>query len=414
MGIQMIGIDHSIAEIDIRTIFSFTKKSMEEALACLKQVHGIEGCVMLSTCNRMELWASVSETFDGDLYQLLCEIREVPQEHYRSYFRRREEREAVYHLFRLASGLESRILGEDQIVTQVKDALSFAREHYAADHVLETLFRQAVTAAKKIKTSGIRLSNADQSVVHAAIDALAKQGILFKGKTCMVIGNGVMGKLAANLIRREGADVTVTVRQYRSGIVEIPEKCERIDYGRRMELFSDCDFVVSATVSPNYTLTAEQIAPCLTKPVVLLDLAVPRDIDPKVRELPGVRLYDIDCFSEEAQSDAQKEAIQKAETCIEEQMEEFYVWYECRDVIPRIQRLKESAATDLALRLSKKLRELPMTKEQQEQLKRDIDGAMMKTVNKMLFGLRDGTGSACFRESLEALEKIYRKESQRE
>ena len=324
MAIQMIGIDHSVAEIDIRTIFSFTKKSTEEALICLKQVKGIEGCVLLSTCNRMELWLSTSEAYDSNIYELLCEIRKVDPEQYRQYFTYRQEKEAVHHLFRLAGGLESRILGEDQIITQVKDALRLAREHFAADHVLETLFRQAVTAAKKVKT-GIALSASDQSVVHIAIRNLKENGHEFQGKTCMVIGNGVMGKLAAEQLRLQGAEVTVTVRQYRSGVVEIPAKCSRIDYGRRMELFGACDYVVSATVSPNYTLTRELVETAVRKPVVLIDLAVPRDIDPQVQKIQGVTLFDIDCFREEARSEEQKAAIHAAEECFAEQMEEFYM-----------------------------------------------------------------------------------------
>lgn len=406
MGIQMIGIDHSVAEIDIRTIFSFTKKCTAEALEQLKQVKGVEGCVLLSTCNRMELWVSTNEDFSDDLYELLCRIREVDPGRYRQYFKRREERDAVHHLFRLAGGLESRILGEDQIVTQVKDALAFARENFATDHVLETLFRQAVTAAKKVKT-GIALSPSDQSVVHIAIQTLKEQGYIFEGKKCMVIGNGVMGKLAANQIRRQGADVTVTVRQYRSGIVEIPEKCHRIDYGRRMELFGECDYVVSATVSPNYTLTRELVEEHLQKPVVLIDLAVPRDIDPQVRELEQVTLFDIDCFRDDARSEEQKEAIRQAEACFAEQMDEFYTWYECVDVIPKIQDIKEKVAMDLELRLQKKLRELPVEEEVRVQLREDIESAAIRTMNKLLFGLRDGVERKTFRESLGCLEKIY-------
>lgn len=406
MGIQMIGIDHSVAEIDIRTIFSFTKKCTAEALEQLKQVKGVEGCVLLSTCNRMELWVSTNEDFSDDLYELLCRIREVDPGRYRQYFKRREERDAVHHLFRLAGGLESRILGEDQIVTQVKDALAFARENFATDHVLETLFRQAVTAAKKVKT-GIALSPSDQSVVHIAIQTLKEQGYIFEGKKCMVIGNGVMGKLAANQIRRQGADVTVTVRQYRSGIVEIPEKCHRIDYGRRMELFGACDYVVSATVSPNYTLTRDLVEEHFQKPVVLIDLAVPRDIDPQVRELEQVTLFDIDCFRDEARSEEQKEAIRQAEACFAEQMDEFYTWYECVDVIPKIQDIKEKVAMDLELRLQKKLRELPVEEEVRAQLREDIESAAVRTMNKLLFGLRDGVERKTFRESLGCLEKIY-------
>ena len=247
MSIRMTGIDHNLAGIDVRTVFSFTKKKKAEALEYLKTVPGIDGCVILSTCNRMELWASTSEEFHGSLFGLLCEIKQVSPEPYEGYFVYREGYEAVHHLFRLAGGLESRILGEDQIVTQVGDALTFARDQYAADHVMETLFRMAVTAAKKVKTD-IELSPADHSVVRTAINTLKQDGMEFTGKKCLVIGNGVMGKLAATTLEKEGADVTVTVRQYRSGVVEIPRGCRRIDYGERMSLFGECDYVFSATV----------------------------------------------------------------------------------------------------------------------------------------------------------------------
>jgi glutamyl-tRNA reductase len=358
----------------------------------------------------MELWISTNDKYDSDLYELLCEIREVPSETYRNYFRFREEREAVNHLFRLSGGLESRILGEDQIVTQVGDALAFAREHYATDHVLETLFRQAVTAAKKVKT-GVHLSSSDQSVVHIAIQDLKEKGMTFEGKKCMVIGNGVMGKLAATMLQREGADVTVTVRQYRSGVVEIPRYCSRIDYGRRMELFGECDYVVSATVSPNYTLTRELVETHQKKPVVLIDLAVPRDIDPNVRSLPDVQLYDIDCFRKEAHSEEQLQAISEAEACMAQQMEEFYTWYDCVDVIPVIEDLKQKIADDLEPRLKRELRELPIEEECRRQLQEDIKAATVRAMNKMLFGLRDGLDRMTFCRSLDCLEKIYKEET---
>lgn len=228
----------------------------------------------------------------------------------------------------------------------------------------------------------------------------------------MVIGNGVMGKLAANMMRAHGADVTVTVRQYRSGVVEIPEKCSRIDYGRRMELFGQCDYVISATVSPNYTLTEELVRQYQQKPCILIDLAVPRDIDPLVREIDGIKLFDIDSFRKEAVSDAQKEAIRQAEECFAEQMEEFYTWYECVDVIPKIQEIKEKMAVDLELRLQKKLRELPVEDSIREQLRSDIGAAAMRTANKMLFGLRDGVERRTFRESLGCLERIYEEKTE--
>ena len=408
MGIEMVGIDHSVAEIDIRMIFSFTKKSTRELLEYMKTVPGVAGCVLLSTCNRMELWISTEGDWEGDLYEILCSIRQVPPEIYRSYFVFRREKEAAEHLFRLAAGLESRILGEDQILTQVGEALAFSRENYAADHVLETLFRQAVTAAKKIKTE-VELPATDQSVVHTAVRQLKEVGFSFAGKTCMVIGNGVMGKLTATLLKEEGAHVTVTVRQYGSGVVEIPRDCSRIDYGRRIGLLPSCDCVVSATVSPNYTLTEELVRECLRKPAVFIDLAVPRDIDPNIKNLPGVRLYDIDCFREEAHSEEQKMAIRRAEALMEEQMEEFFSWYNCVDVMPLIGKLKAEIAEDLQKRLIKKLRELPVDEKCREQLREDIGTAAVKTMNKMLFGLRDGLEQNVFRQCLDSMDDIYQR-----
>ena len=409
MSIRMIGIDHSRAEIDIRTIFSFTKTKCAEALEIMKEKDGISGCVLLSTCNRMELWVSCEENFTGSLVDLLCEIRELSPEPYREYFVERREREAAIHLFRLASGLKSRILGEDQIITQVGTALSMAREHYATDNVMETLFRMAVTAAKKVKTEVV-LSRANRSVIHQALDTLEREGFHAEGKTCMVIGNGEMGKLAATVLQQAGAFVTVTVRQYRSGMVDIPRNCSRIDYGERMRLFPACDLVVSATASPNYTLKEHCVREAaLTHPIVLLDLAVPRDIDPLAGELPFVTLYDIDDFQIDARSEELKENIRRAEHILEEQIEDFYVWYECRDMVPKIRDIRESAVVDLELRLHKIIRSLPLDEEQQKTLENSIGTAAGKVVTKMMFGLRDTVSQKAFRECVEGLEKVYEK-----
>lgn len=201
----------------------------------------------------------------------------------------------------------------------------------------------------------------------------------------------------------------MTVRQYRSGVVEIPRDCSRIDYGRRMELLPSCDCVVSATVSPNYTLTEELVRECLRKPAVFIDLAVPRDIDPNIKNLPGVRLYDIDCFREEAHSEEQKMAIRRAEALMEEQMEEFFSWYNCVDVMPLIGKLKAEIAEDLQKRLIKKLRELPVDEKCREQLREDIGTAAVKTMNKMLFGLRDGLEQNVFRQCLDSMDDIYQR-----
>ena len=131
----MIGIDYNKANVDIRAMFSFTKKNATAAMERLKKIPGIQGCVILSTCNRMELWASTKADWDGTLLEELCKIKEVDPTQYGEYFVQRNEEEAVDHLFHLTSGLKSMILAEDQIITQVKDALTLAREAFVTDNV---------------------------------------------------------------------------------------------------------------------------------------------------------------------------------------------------------------------------------------------------------------------------------------
>lgn len=408
MSISMIGIDHSKASVDIRAKFSFTKKRAIEAMKKLKEEHGILGCIILSTCNRMEVWVSTQDDEEISPYDFLCKEKEVEKDEYQDYFMKRENEEAVRHLFYLTSGLKSQILAEDQIITQVKDALTLARDAYCTDNVLEVLFRMAVTAAKKVKTE-VTFSRANTSVIHQAMERLKNQGFSFEGKTCMVIGNGEMGKVTALALKEAGADVTVTVRQYRSGVVNIPQGCKRINYGERMELLPDCDLVVSATASPNYTLTKENFEEIKldAASVVLIDLAVPRDIDPEVGKLQNVSLYDIDSFRIDAASPKLQASMQKAGEILDDQMKEFYDWFNGRDIFPRIEEIKADAVEDLNLRITKILKKTPMEQKDRESLLRAIDTAAGKVVNKMIFGLRDSLEQEVFLDCVEGLEKIY-------
>lgn len=182
MPIVMAGIDHNRADLDIRSRFSFTRMMMEDAFTWLKRHFAVDGSVIISTCNRMEIWLS---TGDGSLSPAgaLCRFMQVDYREYSDYFVERREREAVDHLFRLAAGLESKVIGEDQIVTQVNEALGCAHGLGATDHALEVLFRMAVTAAKRVKTQ-TDLSISDGSVIHTALKALRVQGISLVGKNC--------------------------------------------------------------------------------------------------------------------------------------------------------------------------------------------------------------------------------------
>jgi glutamyl-tRNA reductase len=404
MYLSMIGIDHSTAPVDIRAKYAFTKKEAREALTQICTQKGIYGCVLLSTCNRLELWVSKEDKCSLSLYEWLCSCKNVPQGEDKDSFTFREGRPAVEHLFTLAAGLKSQIFGEDQILTQVKDALVMAREEKTADGLLEVLFRMAITAGKKIRTE-IPFSHGNPSVIHKAITYLSDQGEDVAGKTCLVIGNGEMGKTAAQALREAGADVTVTVRQYRSGVVQIPVGCKRINYGERMQYLSECDLVVSATSSPNYTLTRELMEGVDRKDnLILMDLAVPRDMEPALADLPGVTLYDMDTFKTTLSSEQMKN-IEEAQAIVAEQVEEFLKWQDGRELMPVIQNVKTAAARDLNARLEKPLR--AVCDEEYEKVEKMLQKSTEKMLNKLIFGLRDQVSPDVFAACVAGMEKVY-------
>lgn len=402
MSIQMIGIDHSFAGIEVREKFSFTGKQAAALMEQWKTHNRAQGIVLLSTCNRMEIYVN-NEEREVDYCGLVCEAKGLDIGAYRSFFFVREGAEAVRHLFEMTAGMHSLILGEDQILSQVKEALSFARERYAADKVLEVLFRQAITTAKEIKTKA-PLSGQNLSAAAAAVGRLKRQGETFRGKKCLVIGNGRMGKLAAQALLEEGASVAMTVRQYHRGIVDIPAGAERINYGNRYEVLPDCDYVFSATASPNLTVTAEGLSQCgLHKKQIYVDLAVPRDMEEAVRLFPNVTLYDVDDFSVEEIPPRMQEAHGRAAQLIEEGVESFHSWYECRDLIPKVQRISGLAARDLCGRLEKPFRQ----EKKREMLLEAVETSADKVTARLLFALRDELDAEGFRECLDILERKF-------
>lgn len=405
MAIWMTGIDHTRAALDVRSIFSFTKKMTEGISRQLMEMPGIKGCVILSTCNRMELWLSTEKDADPRPADLLFGYLDVDADTYRDLFTVRTGEEAVTHLFRLAAGLESMIIGEDQIITQVGDAIAYARSLYATDHALEVLFRLAVTAGKRVKTD-VDLSTADSSVIHTALRMLGIQGISVSGKKCMVIGNGMMGKLSAQTLMEHGADVTVTIRQYHSGVVDVPQGCHRVNYEDKLALVPDCDFIVSATTSPNYTLRRSELEPLvMDHPVCLIDLAVPRDIEQSVAGLSWATLYDIDSFQIDRKSGKLRKNLEKAEQILQEEEKEFYEWYEGQDVVPRIQKIREVAAVDVGGRMTPVMRKVPLEDAQKKKLGKEIEGASGRMMNRLLFGMRSRLSEEVFAECLRAMEE---------
>lgn len=407
MSIQMVGIDHNKGSVDVRALFSFTKNKSMDAMQKLMEMEGIKGAIILSTCNRMEVWVDVEEGIDISLYTYLCEIKGVKADTFSHLFITRMEKEAIEHLFHLSCGLKSQILGEDQIITQVKDALSLSRDNSTTTSALEVLFRMAITAAKKIKTN-VSFPKENPSAIQQAIQVLEHNNVPIENKTCMVIGNGQMGKLAACAFRDALAQVFVTVRQYRHGAVELPDRCKVLDYDNRVGFLEQCDIVVSATTSPHFTITKEMLAKRKNKsPIILIDLAVPRDIEVDVKEVDFVTLYDIDDFKVTRLDHKMEEAVAQAESIIAEEIAVFYNWLEGSTMGPKIQYIKEAMAKDMCLRMKKNIKKMALDEKAEKKLFKDMDKAAQNTVNKMLFHLKDIQVKEEFIKGMDGLEELY-------
>ncbi|MDO4478433.1 MAG: glutamyl-tRNA reductase [Lachnospiraceae bacterium] len=407
MIIKMAGIDHKKASVDVRERFSFTKKEAAETLQLLKKDEHLSGVILLSTCNRLELWCSYKDE-DGahDPMELICWLKQVDPEKAAPYFITRSAHEAVAHLFHLTGGMESLIPGDDQILTQVKDALSLSREIDCLDSQLEVLFRMAITTGKQVRTEIIFDKN-NHSAPTAMVETLKARGEILEGKKALVVGNGEMGKLAAEKLVKEGVDVTVTVREYRSGIVLIPEGCHRINYGDRYRLIPACDYVISATASPNLTIKKEDLAALGMKTAVtFIDLAVPRDIDPAIAEVSGAVLYDIDSLKIGRSSDRMKEQAEAAEVIIAAGIGEYENMMTGRAMLPLIEKLGKAAGADAVWRISREMKDLIPDDEAREEMATVMAGSVDKVVRKMLFELRNELEPLSFVACMKALEPL--------
>ena len=332
----MSGLEHSQVPISLRERLSFTKQQTGEMVRKLHSFPQVSGCVLISTCNRTELYLSCTEEVVPG--KLLCQAAGAEYPLYQDAFVTLSEKDAVQHLMEVAAGIRSRIFGEDQIISQVKDSIAIAREAGAADSVLETLFRSAVSAGKEVRTK-VRLTSVPTSAASMAVDLLREKLGNLTGKKALVIGNGEMGRLAASLLRQEGCQVSVTLRTYRHGETIVPPGCGVVPYDQRFLHMEGCDLLLSATTSPHYTVTVEPLSKLPSLPAVLVDLAIPRDIQPEVGQLPGVSLYNIDDlgnFSESRTIPAEVTEILNA------QMENFYRWLNYKDCMTSVDSLKQA------------------------------------------------------------------------
>ena len=370
----MSGLEHSLAPISLRERLSFTKQQTAAMVRTIRSFPSISGCVLISTCNRTELYLSCSEEVNPG--ELLCQAAGAEYAPYRDAFVTLSGKKAVEHLMEVAAGLRSRIFGEDQIISQVKGAIAIAREAGATDSILETLFRSAISAGKEIRAK-VRLTSVPTSAASMAVALLQKKLGELKGKKALVIGNGEMGRLSASLLQQEKCQVSVTLRTYRHGETIVPPGCGVVPYDERFQHMEGCDILLSATTSPHYTITVEQLHQIPSLPAVMVDLAIPRDIQPEAGQLPGVSLYNIDDLGSYLEN---RTVPQEVTDILRAQMENFTRWLNYKDCMTSVESLKQAIVNRLltAKELNEDLTEAEI-----------IELSVNKTVDLLVTGLAE-------------------------
>jgi len=350
MGISLISISHKVAPLAIRELFAFSEEMQADLMRQVQERQIASECVMISTCNRTEVYtySEKSESNFTKMQNLLFEFAGASDvENIGDYVRFYSDTKAIRHLFHVTAGLDSMVMGEDQILGQVKRAHDQAREAGSCGVYLNTLFRFAVTAAKKVKTE-TDLSRTTVSTATMAIKAAEQTLGSLSGKKVMLIGaSGKIGGIVLkNLQCIEGASVYITSRNIGQAKADHHHKItyQVMEYENRYDLVDEMDVIISATSSPHYTLTYEKLARKLvtSKTRVLVDLAVPIDIEEKSEYLPGIKRYDIDDFQELARANNEKKQheVLAADQILEESQLDFERWMVFQQALPEISNLK--------------------------------------------------------------------------
>ncbi len=353
MYILTVGLNHRTAPVEIREKLAFPYEKLGEAFARLKEKKHIHGCAILSTCNRTEVYAAVTDVDTGlaGVKAFLTESCGEATGNIRDYLYVHTLYDAVRHIFRVASGLDSMVIGETEILGQVREAYESARDFGATNGVVNTLFQQAITVGKRVRTE-TKIDQNAVSISYAAVE-LAKQTFEdLTGKTVLIVGAGKMSELTAKHLLSHGVTAVMVANRSYDKAVAMAEQ-----FGGRAVRFEDlfdcmdqADIVVSCTAAAHYVITAEKMAAVRKtagKPLFMIDIAVPRDIDPAVGELEGVELKDIDelQYVVDQNLEERKRLAVAAETIIEEEIASFFKWLSSLFVVPTIKALRQKADT---------------------------------------------------------------------
>lgn len=403
MRFGYIGINYKNAPLDIRDKTAFTDVS-KIAFFQKAEAFGITQCMILSTCNRSEIYYFYQTMEQKNAMRQLY-IRSFPDARIEELLYVLDEEEAVEYLFRIAAGLESLVLGEDQILGQVKDALDFSRAMGYSKKELNKVVRDAITCAKKIKTE-LRISEKPLSVSYVGIKELERScGI--SGKTVLVIGSGKTASLALTYIYEYGAGKVLacsrTLAHAKELLHDFPE-LGIVEYENRYEAMEDCDIVISATSSPHVIVKKEHFHSA--RPVTFLDLAAPRDIDTALGELADVQIFNLDSLYEivEANQKERQRLTEISRGWITEAVQETKEWLLSSRMDPTIESLQHRCDEIVEDSYAYLNRKIEFSAREQKILKKVLNASLHRLLREPIQELKQLDS----REKQDAYEKVVK------
>lgn len=357
MEIITIGLDCKQAPVEVREKISFTPHMLAPAFGMLGANPSVQEVVILSTCNRVELYIVSDHVSHAEAYavirRFLSAFHEVEEEFFAPYLYYLAGRKAVQHLFEVASGIQSMVLGEPQIQGQVREAVELARKHQGAGRVMDALFRAAISAGKRARTE-THISESGVSVSYTAIELLAEKAGSLEGKQALIIGGGKTANLTAQILLDKGVAKVAFVNRSLEKVCDLARSLGQDlsdvgSFGRLTELLARSDVVVTCTGAPHTVVTRADIEWVMqgreNRPLYMVDIAVPRDIDPEVKNVPGVYAYDIDDVKVVAEANLARRfnEVGHVRAIVREEVEEFMQWLGSLAVVPTITTLRRHA-----------------------------------------------------------------------
>ena len=392
MKLLLTGLNHKTAPVEIRERLAFEEKSLPEALDNLKRQPGLQEGMILSTCNRVEVAVTADEGADAEaaVEGFLAQSRNLDRSFVAPYLYKFDGQEAIRHVFRVASSLDSMVVGEPQILGQLKNAYAAAKERGAISGFLDLVVTRAFNVAKRVRTE-TDIGQSAVSVSYAAIELAREIFGSLKGKKVLIVGAGKMAESAGRHLKRAGVSDLAVTNRTRARAEAMAEEVggHVVDYSYFEDAVPDVDIILTSSGAPHFILTRDQMRAAMARrrnrPMFLIDIAVPRNIDPAVNDLEGVFLYDIDDLSKVVDTNVKGrlQTATEAEKIIGEEVESMMRRLKAREVAPTIVTLQDQFETWRRGEIERQRTKLGSLTSQQEEA---IDAITRGIVNKIAHG----------------------------